>query len=87
MAIGYVTDGIVENGMFKGCFSDEETGLLRLLVPGTATSYKDFSPIFEKDGRYLQFEEATDWAMDDFMQQFSDPTQPQCIETPIELWE
>ena len=48
---------------------------------------RDFTPIFELDRRYLSLEEATSLTMDDFMQQFSDPTQPQCIETPIELWE
>ena len=87
MAFGYVTDGDAKSGMFKGCFSDEEAGRLRLLVPDTTTSYKDFSTIFEEDHRYLLLEEATDLTMDDFIQQFSDPTQPQCIETPIELWD
>ena len=87
MAFGYVTDGDAKSGMFKGCFSDEATGLLRLLVPDDATNYRDFSKIFEEDRRYLPLEEATDLTMDDFMQRFSDPTEPQCIETPIELWE
>jgi len=87
MAFGYVTDGDVQSGMFKGCFTNEESSRLRLLAPNTATSYKDFPIIFEEDRRYLPLEEATDLTMAEFMQQFSDPNQPQCIETPIELWE
>ncbi len=87
MAFGYITDGDAKNGMFKGCFSVEETGYLRLLEPDTATGYKDFTPIFGLDRRYLPFEEATSLTMEHFMQQFSDPSQPQCIETPMELWE
>jgi hypothetical protein len=87
MAFGYVTDGDVQSGMFKGCFTDEESSHLRLLAPNTATSYKDFPTIFEKDRHYLPLEEATGLTMAEFMQQFSDPNQPQCLETPIELWE
>ena len=87
MAFGYVIDGDAQSGMFKGCFADEEMGRLRLLAPNTATSYKDFTPIFELDRRYLPLEEATDLSMAKFMQQFSDPNQPQCLETPIKLWD
>lgn len=87
MAFGYVVDGVIENHMFKGCFTAEKAGRLRLIASNSATSYKDFPTIFEDDRRYLLLEEDTSLTMEDFMQRFSDPTQPQCIETPVELWE
>lgn len=87
MAVGYVVDGNIQGDRVIGCFADEEIGTLRLITPDSVTSYKDFSPIFEQDRRYLPLEQATDLTMDEFMERFSDPTQSQCIETPIELWE
>lgn len=87
MAVGYVVDGFVENHMFNGCFAAEEKGSLRLILPHSATSYEAFPTIFEDDRRYLPLEEATSLTMEDFMQRFSDPSQPQCIETPIEIWD
>jgi hypothetical protein len=87
MAVGYVVDGDIQDDIVTGCFADKEKGRLFLLVPDTATSYRDFTPIFELERHYLLLEEATSLTMDDFMQQFSDPSQPQCIETPTELWE
>jgi hypothetical protein len=87
MAVGYVVDGDIQDNIVTGCFADKEKGRLFLLVPDTATSYKDFTPIFSLERRYLLLEEATSLTMDDFMQQFSDPSQPQCIETLTELWE
>lgn len=87
MAVRYVVDADIQDDRVTGCFANEETGLLRLIVPDRATSYQDFSSIFSQSRRFLPIEEATDMTMDDFMQQFIDPTQPQCIETPIELWE
>ena len=86
MAFGYVVDGTGKNHKIEGCFA-ADLGVVHLRQPGSITSYKDFRPIFEADRKYLPLEEATDLTMDDFMQQFSDPNQPQCIETPIELWE
>lgn len=87
MAVGYVVDGDIQDNLTIGCFANEETGHLRLIVPDTATSYKDFPIIFEEDRRYLPLEEATDLTIDDFMQRFLDPTQPHCLETPVDLWE
>lgn len=87
MAFGYVVDGFVENHMFNGCFTAEKGGRLRLITPNSATSYKDFPTIFWDDQHYLPLEEATSLTMEDFMQHFSDPTQPQCVETPAELWD
>ena len=86
MAVGYVVNGTLQNDTVTGCFADE-VGRLRLNVPNSSTSYKDFSTIFEEDRHYLLLEESTGLTMDDFMQRFSDPTQPQCVETPTELWE
>lgn len=87
MAVGYVVNGKLQDGVVVGCFANEESGRLRLSIPNSATSYRDFSPIFEKDRRYLLLEEATGLTMAGFMQQFGDPTQSQCIETPTELWD
>jgi len=87
MAVGYVVDGDHHDDVVTGCFGDEEMGRLRLITPNTAISYNDFPIIFEADRRYLLLEEATSMTMDEFMQAFSDPTNPQCIETPAELWE
>lgn len=86
IAVGYVVDGDIYDGMAVGCFAGEEMGQLRLISPN-AVSYEDFSPVFEEGRRYLLLEEATGLTIEDFMQRFSDPTQPQCIETPAELWE
>ena len=87
MAVGYVVDGDHQDDVVTGCFADQEMGRLRLIAPNTAISYNDFLPIFEADRHYLLLEEATGLTMDEFMQAFSDPTNPQCIETPAELWE
>jgi hypothetical protein len=87
MAVGYVVDGDIQGDIVTGCFADKETGILHLLVPDVVTSYKDFVSIFSLERHYLLLEEATSLTMDDFMQQFSDPSKPQCIETPTELWE
>jgi hypothetical protein len=87
MSVGYVVDGNIQDGNVIACFTDEETGRVLLLAPNTAISYKDFPTIFEEDRRYLPLEEATGLTTEEFMQQFSDPNQPQCIETPTELWE
>ena len=87
MAVGYVVDGDIQDENVIACFTDEETGRVRLLAPNTAISYKDFPTIFEKDRRYLPLEEATDLTIAEFMEQFSDPTKPQCLETPTELWD
>ncbi len=87
MAVGYVVDGDIQDNEAIGCFTDDETGYLRLIAPYTVNGHEDFSPIFEEDRRYLPLEEATGLTMDDFMQRFTDPTQPHCIATPAELWE
>ncbi len=87
MAVGYVVDASKQDDVVIGCFADEETGLLQLNTPGRSTSYNDFREIFSVDRRYLPLEEVTDLTMEDFMQRFSDPNQPHCIETPAELWE
>jgi hypothetical protein len=87
MAVGYITDMFFQNDKVAGCFAEIERGRLRLLAPDLVTYYKDFTPIFEVDRRYLPLEEATELTMEDFMQRFTDPTQPQCIETLAELWE
>jgi hypothetical protein len=87
MAVGFITDMFVQDDKVAGCFAEIERGRLRLLAPDLVTYYKDFTPIFEVDRRYLSLESATDLTMEDFMQLFSDPTQPLCIETPAELWE
>jgi hypothetical protein len=86
IAVGYVVDGEINNEVVMACFADKETGRLRLLAPNTTTSYGDFSPIFEVDRRYISLGEATGLTMEEFMQRFNDPTQPQCIETPAKLW-
>ena len=87
LAVGYVVDGDIQDNEAIGCFTNDETGYLRLITPDTATSHEDFPPIFEEDRRYLSLEDATDLSIDDFMQRFTDPTQPHCLETPAELWE
>lgn len=87
MAVGYVVDGDIQDDVVIGCFTDEEMGRLRLITPDTAMSHEDFPTIFEEDRRYLSLEEAADLSIDDFMQRFTDPTQPHCIATPAELWE
>lgn len=87
MAVGYVVNGTLQNDVVIGCFPGEEMGLLQLNTPTGSANYQDFRGIFEVDRLYLPLEEATGMTMDDFMQQFSDPTQPQCIETLTELWE
>lgn len=87
MAASYVVDRYLQDNTAAGCFDGEETGRLRLVPPNSAVSHEDFSPLFSEDRRYLPLEEATDLTMADFMQRFTDPTQPQCIETPAELWE
>jgi hypothetical protein len=87
MAVGYVVDGDIEDDMVIGCFAAEETGRIRLIVPDTATSYRDFPTIFEEDRRYLPLQEATTLTIEDFMHHFLDPTQPHCLQTLAELWE
>ncbi len=87
MAVGYVVDGDIQDNEAIGCFTDDETGYLRLIARYTATSHEDFSPIFEEDRRYLPIEEATGLTREDFMQRFTGSTQPHCLETPAELWE
>jgi len=87
MAVGYVVDGDIQDDIVTGCFADKEKGHLFLLVPDTATSYRDFTPIFSLERHYLLLEEATNMTMEEFMQEFSDPNLPQCLETPTELWD
>lgn len=90
MGIGYVVDGNIQNDMMIGCVADESTERLRslrLITPDSATSYRDFSVIYDKARLYLPLEEATNSTIEDFVQLFNEPTQAQCIETPIELWE
>jgi hypothetical protein len=87
MAVGYVADGDIQEDVVIGCFANEETGSFRLISPDSATNYRDFSPVFEMDARYRTLEYATDLTTEDFMQRFSDPTQPQCVETSTELWQ
>lgn len=86
IAVGYVVDGNIQDGVVTGCFADDEVGLLQLNAPGSSTNYRDFGGVFEEDRRYLSLVEATGLTIEDFIQRFSDPTQPQCIETPAELW-
>lgn len=74
MAVGYVVDGDIQDDIVIGCFAAEETGRLRLIVPNTATSYRDFPTIFEEERRYLPLEEATNLTMEDFVRRFGDPT-------------
>lgn len=87
MAVGYVVDADIQGDMVKGCFANEETGRLRLIEPDNAISYQEFSPIFGQDRLYLPLGEAANLTIGEFMQRFSDPAQPQCIEMPAELWE
>lgn len=87
MAVGYVVNGTLQNGVVIGCFNGNEPGRLQLNTPGSSTNHEDFRGIFEEDRLYLPLEEATNLTIEDFMQQFNDPTQPHCIETPTELWE
>jgi hypothetical protein len=87
MAANYVVDRVLQNDMAVGCFTDEATGRLRLITPNRATNYEDFSPLFSEDRHYTPLEEATSLTVEDFIQRFTDPTQPHCIETPAELWE
>ncbi len=89
IGIGYVVDGDSQDDIITGCVANEDTERLRslrLVIPGSATDYRDFPSIFTEERLYLPFEEATDLAIEDFMQLFSDPSQPQCIETPFDLW-
>lgn len=90
VGVGYVVDGDIQNDMLIGCLGDEDTERLRrlrLLEPDTANDFKDFLGTFDEERRYLPLEEATVLTMEDFMQRIVDPTRPQCIETPTELWE
>jgi hypothetical protein len=90
LGIGYVVDGNVQDDMTIGCVADESTERLRslrLITPDSATSYRDFSVIYDKARLYLPLEQATNSTIEDFVQLFNEPTQAQCIETPIELWE
>ena len=86
ISVGYVVNGEFQDDVVRGCFTEEKAGRLNLVVPSSATSYKDFTT-FNEELVYLSLEESTDLTIEDFMQLFSDPNQPQCIETPIELWE
>lgn len=87
LAVGYVVDGDLEDDVAIGCFAGEERGRLQLNIPNEITNYMDFRWVFEVDRRYLPLEDATELTMKDFMQRFIDISQPQCIETPAELWE
>jgi hypothetical protein len=87
MGVNYVIDIDIQDNTVMGCFGDERIRRLRLITPNSATSYEDFSFIFGEDRRYLSLEEATGLTLDTLMQVFSDPINPQCIETPAELWE
>ncbi len=89
IGIGYVVDGETQETSLRGCFTEETELLLdlHLVIPGSATKYQDYSTIFDKERLYLPLEEATDLTIDDFVQRFSDPAQPQCIETPAEIWD
>lgn len=89
MALGYVTVGDVQSDLVKACFADE-MGFIHLKQPNSVTHrtlYEDFSMFYPEDNLYFPLEEATGLTMKDFMEDFSDPTQSQCIETPIGLWE
>lgn len=87
MGVSYTVDGDIEDERVIGCYADIDGGRLHLIKPNRAVNYGAFKGIFFLDFRWLQLEEATNLTMEDFIQQFSDPTQPQCIETPAELWE
>jgi hypothetical protein len=88
MGVHYTIDSnFQDDNKLMGCFASKETGILRLVTPNSVTDYKALSPNFEQDRRYLPLEQATNLTMDEFMERFSDPTQPLCIETPAELWE
>jgi hypothetical protein len=87
MGVSYTVDGDIEDNLVIGCYADKESGRLDLIRPNRATNYGAFRGIFPPDFRYLRLEDATELTMEDFMQRFSDPTDPQCIETQAELWE
>lgn len=90
IGIGYVVDGDSQGDMILGCVANEDTERLRslrLVIPDSATDYKDFPSIFDQERLYLPLEEATSLTTEDFMQLFNDPTQLQCIETSTELWD
>jgi len=90
VGIGYVVDGNSQDDVITGCVANRDTERLRslrLIIPDSATGYKDFPSIFTEERLYLPLEEAVGLTTEDFMQLFNDPTQPQCIETPAELWE
>ena len=90
IGVGYVVDGAIQGSIVIGCVANADTERLRrlrLVIPNSATSYKDFPGTFDEERFYLPLEEATGLTVADFMQRFSDPTQPQCIETPTDLWD
>ncbi|MCB9419560.1 MAG: hypothetical protein H6667_07140 [Ardenticatenaceae bacterium] len=85
MAFGYVAGGNIQNDRIQGCFTDE-TGSVFLKPLNSVTKHTGFYTLFEEDRLYLPLEKASNLSIDEFMETFSDPTQPHCIETPTELW-
>lgn len=85
---GYLLHGTVENEVATTCLNwENDRGSLRLVVPNTITNYQDFSPIFERDRRYLPLAEATSITVEEFMEMFSNPDAEHCLQTPISLWQ
>ena len=85
-----MVDGNSQDDVITGCVANRDTERLRslrLIIPDSATGYKDFPSIFTEERLYLPLEESAGLTIEDFMQLFNDPTQPQCIETPVELWD
>ncbi len=91
MGINYIVDGDIQSDVMAGCIADETTDqlpLLNMMIPENSTHYTDFTGgIFDKERRYIPLEEATGLTIEEFVQFFSNPSQSQCFETPMELWE
>ncbi|MBK8434092.1 MAG: hypothetical protein IPL28_23640 [Chloroflexi bacterium] len=87
IAAGYLLHGTLKNEVATTCLDWENDRKLRLIVPNSTTNYQDFSPIFERDRRYLPLAEATAITVEEFMEMFSNPDTEHCLQTPISLWQ
>ncbi len=89
IGIGYVIDGSSQGDIITGCVADESAERLRnlrLVIPNSASSYKDFTTIFDKERLYLPLEEATTLTIEEFVQLFNDSTRSRCVTISPELW-
>ncbi|MCB9431191.1 MAG: hypothetical protein H6668_04320 [Ardenticatenaceae bacterium] len=83
----YDDNGIMENGLVTGCPQTNPVAILKLTRPNLNLTFEQargLSSAFNE--KYLRLEEVTDMDVSTFYQQFKDPNNTLCLETPASWW-